>query len=327
MFYLSILSFFSIGAYLSHRNTDNTVVSIWLNRYILCIALPAVIFNTIPYVDVSSSAYFALFAPWLGFLATGIFMFVVGRWFDWPLSITIVAIILGGLGNTAFLGLSIVSSVFGSEALLAAIIYDQLGSFIILSVLAIPLIAIAQELGRNDVSGSKAKFFNVSQLTLVVWRIISFPPFVSLLLAFSIPVFWPVEGWSNSVIGAIFVDSCTFLAKSLMPIAMVLVGLSFRWRIESDMRLPLIFILLCKLVLPPLTLLILVHLLNGELFSIDTDYRNAMVFQSAMPPMVTPAILLIAANVAPRFVSTVLTIGTLVSAVTLPVVYKLIIFI
>lgn len=266
-----------------------------LNAYIIRVALPALIIGTIPDLQFSYDALFSVLMPWMLVGLSFLLIYPLASAMSWSQEIKIATVLLLGLGNTAFIGLPLIKAFLGDESLSIAIIYDQIGSFLVLSIVATSVIAMHG--GQGDAPLSRN----------VIKKILSFPPFISLLVALCIPS-------TDSLDGLIVVTE--FLGATILPLAMLMVGLQFSMRIQREFKMPMLVVMIGKMIVSPL----LVWLL-GALIGIDWKILQASIMQAAMPPMITPAILLIGAGIAPRYVATALGFSTLAACLTLPVFF------
>lgn len=267
------------------------------NRLVISIIMPIVIISTIPDLEVSIQSSFVILMPWLGFFSLVPLSIFIARKFHFQKKELVALLLLSSLGNTAFLGIGMVQSTFGEDAVPSAVLYDQLGSFLIVATVVSLLVAIYADRG-SDVKHPSAKS--------ILLKILSFPPFVSLIIALFIP--------STKIYGETLNSLFDWVALSLVPLALFIIGLQIQLKIESRYRIPLAYLLSVKLIFLPLFIL-LVSLLVG----VQKPEFSAIVFQSAMPPMVTPAIMLIDAKIAPKLVASALGVGTVLSFISLPI--------
>ena len=121
-------------------------------------------------------------------------------------------------------------------------------------------------------------------------------------------------------------DALILFGKSLMPLALIVIGLQFQPQLLEDHKRPLLAAVSLKMMVAPLLALGLFALLsaNGIAYSADNPVRLATIFEAAMPSMITPGILAIQAGLAPRFCATVLGYSTLFSFAWLPLIAYLI---
>ena len=190
------------------------------------------------------------------------------------------------------MGLPMVSALFGQETLAYAIIYDQLGNFLGVSLVA--AITIAAFDPQQPQPDKRA----------IVLNVFHFPPFLTLLAGLLLPVeavvnvlHWPLA----------------LLAQLIIPLTMLSIGLQFRFRPDREHRRAVLYIIAVKMALLPLMVW-----LFGLLVRADAVAVTAAAFQAAMPPMVTAAVLLMANRMATGLVVAALGMGTLLSFVSLP---------
>jgi predicted permease len=273
----------------------------WVNTFIIYLALPAIILLKVPLLEFSRAVMLPAGFPWLWMLVSIGMVLWLCRSFAWPRQIEGALLLLVTLGNSSFLGYSLVLAVFGDGALGYAIFYDQLGTFLVLNTFGLTVIALYAPSRDGGVA--------VSPL-MVVKRILTFPPFTALLVAVLIPVHWHTLAIASVM---------EVLAKLLMPAALFVLGLQFQPRLLPEHKAPLAVAIFLKLIIAPLAAWLYVGAVG-----ISGDARIAAIFLTAMPCMVTPGLLAIHAGIAPRFVATLLGYSTVASFVTLPIVAYLI---
>ncbi len=261
-----------------------------LNSFIIHISLPAL---TLLYVhDLKLGAHVGLMAAmgWLIFAMSAGFFWLLGRWLNWPRSTVGALILTCGLGNTSYLGLPMIEAYYGHQGLASGIIVDQLGSFLVLSTLGITFAGLYSS-GRPT----------VSEMAL---RVLRFPPFIALLIALLLlPLAYPE--WMNVVLKR--------MGDTLAPLALLSVGFQLRLGHLAGNGVKLAIGLGFKLVLAPLVLFILyVPLLGAHGQAIQIT-----LFESAMPPMITAAILATEHDLDPPFATLMVAVGLVFSFATL----------
>ena len=118
----------------------------------------------------------------------------------------------------------------GAGALRYAVVYDQLGTFVILATWGLAVIAVFGGGERPTVAG-------------VARRIVSFPPFIALVVALAV---FPAEP------PAAVTEALRMLTSALLPLVVLALGMQLRLRLPREHLLPLAIGLLAKLVLMPL---------------------------------------------------------------------------
>ena len=195
------------------------------------------------------------------------------------------------LGNTSYIGYSLIPVLVGAGALRYAVVYDQLGSFLILTTWGLFVISLYG-------GGERLR------LQTILRRVLLFPPFIALVLALSVV---------PSTLAPMFDQGLHLLADALLPIVVLALGMQLRLRLPRHHVLPLCFGLLAKLILMPLVALGLAHL-----FGLSEEMLLVAVYLTAMPPMVTSGALLSMAGLAPELAAALIGYGIVISMLTLP---------
>ena len=269
-----------------------------LNLYVIYIALPALILVQVPRLVFSQAVIVPVIMPWLVVLLSGSMVWGMCRLLRWSREITGALLLMVPLGNTAFLGIPMVELFFGTGGISYAILYDQFGSFLALATYGTFILAVYG--GSSMPSAGQ-----------IVKKIIVFPPFIALLLALSFKSF-TYPAW--------LLDFLRMTASSLVPVVMVAIGFQLHLRMVSADRLPLLFGLAARLLVMPVLFIILCGIagLTGEAVQVS-------LFETATPPMVAAGALASIAGLRPRLTSALVGYGILVSFITLPLLYRLII--
>jgi len=292
---LLLLGFFALGFSLRGRMAEprRASTALLLNRYVVYVALPALILVYLPGVDPNGALALPVLSAWGIFGLSALFVLLVARWVGWSRSITGALLFTVPFGNTSFLGIPFTLTYYGKAGLPYTLIYDQLGSFLILSTVGIFLLSLY--------SGSRFR------LGTTLLRMLRFPAFIALFLALFL---------GESGLPGPLRTLCAALASTLSPAAMIAVGLQLRLRFPREERLPFLFALGTKLFLAPLLLLGLFALLD-----IGGLAAKVTVFEAAMAPMVSSSTLAILAGLEAGFVASVLGYGILLSFLSVPVVW------
>ena len=270
------------------RMPDNAPAA--LNSFIIHVSFPALALLYIHDLKLSGDVLLVALMAWLVFGLSAGFFWLIGRWLSLPRATVGALIVVGGLGNTSFFGLPMVEAYYGSEALATAIIADQLGSFFALSILGITVAGI-----YSSGHPSTGEIFK---------RIVQFPPFIALLIAL---LLIPVE----------YADWFTVLLKrlgdTLAPLALLSVGLQLRLGHLAGNGRNLAIGLLFKLVLAPLV----IFLLYVPLLGASGQAIQVTLFEAAMPPMITAAIVATEHDLDPPLANLMVAVGLVVSFFTL----------
>jgi malate permease and related proteins len=276
------------------RMPDNSPAT--LNSFIIHVSLPALTLLYIHGVKFSSTVFLIALMAWLVFGFSALFFYYVGRWLALPRATVGTLILLGGLGNTSFFGLPMVEAFYGQTGITTAIVADLLGSFFVLSILGI------------SVAGIYAA--ERPSAALIVKRIVVFPPFIALLLALLlIPTNYP--DWLTALLQR--------LGDTLAPLALLSVGLQLRLGDFASVRRNVLLGLSFKLLLAPLA----IYLLYVQLLGARGEAMQVTIFEAAMPPMITAAIIAAEHHLDAKLANLMVAIGLLISFVSLTIWYWL----
>ena len=262
-----------------------------LNLLVLYVCLPAAILVNVPKLRFEASLIGLVVLPWLVAGVAWVSVQLLSRRLRFRRDETTVLVLLAMLGNTSYVGFPMVEALLGPQALPWAVVYDQFGTFLLLSTVG--MVVLAQGSGGSRPS-----------LRAIALRILRFPPTWALVLGLTVmpehPPTWIAQALQR-------------LADVLVMLVMLAVGLGIQLRLPRDEIAPLATGLALKLVLLPLVSLPLAWLLG---------LRDGMlavgVLETAMPPMVTAAALAISHNLAPRLAAAIVGYGIVLSLVTLP---------
>jgi predicted permease len=193
------------------------------------------------------------------------------------------------LGNTSFLGFPLCGGLLGESSIPFAAVYDQLGSFLLLSTVA--PVALAKATGGSSAATPR----------VLARRVLLFPPFLALLIAL-LPLRHP------AVLEPVLVAA----AAPLVPLAMFAVGLKLRFSPPRPGRVFALGLGLKLLVFPCIAWGLARALgAQGLVFKVA-------VLETAMPTMITAGALMMAYGVAGELAAAFVSWGLLLSLVTVP---------
>ncbi len=270
------------------RMPDNAPAT--LNSFIIHVSLPALTLLYIHELELSGDVLLTGLMAWLVFGLSAGFFWLMGRWLNLSRATTGALILVGGLGNTSFFGLPMVEAFYGKEGLTTAIIADQLGSFFALSVLGITVAGIYST-GRPTAAE-------------IIKRIALFPPFISLCIAL---LLIPIEyaEWFSVLLKR--------LGDTLAPLALLSVGMQLRLGHVAEHKRNLALGLGFKLILAPLA----IYLLYVQLLGAHGLNMQVTLFEAAMPPMITAAIVASEHDLDPPLANLMVAVGLILSFFTL----------
>jgi len=253
-----------------------------LGGWVINVALPAAAINSVHNVDLRPDWWLAAATPWIGVALAIAVIVPVCRALGWSRQRAGALLLLGGWGNTAFVGLPMIVAFAGAQWLGLGIVIDLFGSYLALSTVGIAIATIAGS-GRLE-WGAIAR------------RIATFPPTIALIIALATDHLTRPELITN------IVDS---LAHTLTPIALTAVGYALRLDRFGGRVGALAVGLGYRLFVAPLAFVLLYLALDS---SGDPVAKVAML-EMAMPPMLGASIIAIDHDLEPDLVALLIGIG------------------
>ncbi|GFO66113.1 AEC family transporter [Geomonas paludis] len=267
-----------------------------LNMFALYVSLPALILLKVPQIVFSREIVTAAMVPWGMLLLSIASVLAAGRFWRWDRATLGVLLLVVPLGNTSFLGVPMVQAFFGAAGLPYLIIYDQLGTLLIMVSYGSFILAVYGKDGSVN-------------LAAMVRKMLFFPPTIALLVALCARS-WPYPQKLAQVLQNI--------ALTLVPVVMTAIGMQMRLRLPRRVLGPLAFGLAVKLLAAPLTALLICRVAGLTGMVVDVA-----ILEAAMPPMVTAGALAVAAGMEADLAVAMIGIGIILSFGTLPATYWL----
>ncbi len=131
--FIVTITFLLIGIILKRLSDFPTETGTVLNLFVIYISLPALVLLKIPELTFSKHLLVPGLMPWGVLIFSCALILILSRFLNWNRSTTGCLLLLIPLGNTSFLGIPMVQSFFGDQAIPYALLYDQLGSFLALA--------------------------------------------------------------------------------------------------------------------------------------------------------------------------------------------------
>ncbi len=262
-----------------------------LNLFVLYVCLPASVLRYASKLELGFEVVGIALVPWAILGASIAAVSLAARLFAMDDGRRAVLLLCVPLGNTSFLGYPLTRALLGDAAVPSAVIYDQFGSFLVLATWGLWVLARYGGGERPTIRG-------------IARRLVRFPPLLALLVALTV---MPAEP------PALVAGALARVSDALLPVAGFAVGLTLELRLPRDEFAALAVGLLLKLLLLPVLALGLVIAL--QLPAVQAD---AVVLESAMPPMITAGALAISARLAPRLAAALVGYGTIISLASVP---------
>lgn len=284
-----VLVMLALGKLYSHTTLLPANTPDVINRLVIWLFLPALVLKATAGLQMRADLIVLVLTPWLLAGVTLLAVWSLARLAGWPRPVVGCLLLCVALGNTAFLGYPMVEAVLGHDALRYAVVFDQLGSFLLLSSFGLVVVAVCG-------GGSRPT------LLTVVRKVVTFPAFGALvigLLPISRPA--PVEQLIQT------------LAGLLVPMAMFAVGFQLKLVPSRGYALPTLAGLALKLLVMPALAYGIARVAGA-----DPQIVQVNTMQSAMPAMITAGALAIDARLAPELAAALVGYGILISLLWLP---------
>ena len=262
-----------------------------LNKLVINVAMPCLIFSSLYGADLSNITILAVM-PMISIIVgafSGLIVFIILKKKKFPEKKLWGAVVPVVLGNTAFLGFQMVLGVFGQAGLLRAIFYDM-GTLIMFLSLSIILIA--------NFGGDVKDVFK---------KILGFPVLWGFILGITFNLL-------NIPIGDIPTSILGYLAAIAIPVIMISLGLSLQFKgLKNNLKIAGLDVVV-KLMIAPLIALIVVILLGLS----NMEFTIAVV-EAGMPSGMLTMVLAVTYKLDFNIAADCSVVTTIFSLITLPI--------
>lgn len=286
-----------IGYVISRLNIFSKDAPTILNQFVIYISLPAMILLQVPKLSFSMDMVIPIVTAWSVMIISAILILLLSKIFSFSREITGCLMLVSILTNSSFLGIPILNAYMGEAALPYVLVYDQLGTFIALATYGTFIASY---------------YSNKTQLTfkIMTLKVLTFPPFLSLIASLFL---MGVE--FNPIISKVL----NSFASTIVPIALVAVGLQLKLKLPKEDLKPFSVALSVKLIVAPI---IAIGVCN--LFNWNNQASIVSIMEAGMAPMITAGAIASMAGLAPRLSSAIVGYGILISFLTTGVLFKVI---
>ena len=295
--FLYLFSLLLLGVVLQSLKTLPSNTALALNKFIIYIPLPAMIFLQIPKLTFSLEMAIPIMVAWSVMISSALIIFFLSKTFSFSKEVTGALLLVGVLTNSSFLGIPIINNLYGEGALPYVMVYDQLGTFIAFSTYGTFIVAYYSSHTKMNI-------------LLVGYKIITFPPFILLFVALVIPVEFISEEIETFL---------SLLASTIVPLALIAVGLQLQLKLSKEDILPFSTALVVKLFIAPIIAILLCNI-----FSWENLAGKVSILEAAMAPMITAGAMASMAGLAPRLSAAIVGYGVVISFFTIYFFYLII---
>ena len=284
---LTFAAIVGIGAVLRATRLLSSADARPLNTVIIYVGLPAFIFEAVHGAEVGPAVWRIVGVAWAVFAATLLLAFLAEKVLRLPRDRAGGFLIAASLGNTGYIGYPLTAALLGAAAVPEAVFSDVFGTVFALVLVGLPIAARFGNRGRDVPNPLR--------------ELATFPAVIALAAALLLrPVAVPA-GVSNGL---------ALLASLVAPLIMLSVGLSLRPRSIAHGAVALGVLAAIKLVAAPLVALgvgsavlaepglrvavlqasvpsMMLTLVVGERFGLDTDFIAAAIFVTTIASAIT----------------------------------------
>lgn len=266
--------------------------TLWINRYLLNLVLPALALLHIPQIKPGLDLLVPISAAWFTFFMSWVIFGLMGRILHWNKGTTGCLVIVSGLANTSFLGFPVLEALYGKQSLSVALLMDQGGSFLLVSSLAIIVGSIYSHKEGN--------------LSAIPLKILSFPPFLFLLGT----IIMSILGWKTPEILLPFLSA---IGKTMAPMALLALGVKFS--LDSGALASRFYWMSIgyRLILAPA----MVWLIYRNFLPENELTFKITVLESGMAPMITGSIVAIQYGLQPKLATLLASLGIPISLISI----------
>ncbi|WP_457642825.1 AEC family transporter [Persephonella sp.] len=289
----SVVLFFSLGYLARKWGVFRTDASDVLIKFIIYFAFPALVVYNIYHLQLKPSFLLVLASGWAVIIFSIAVSFLVSRAMKLNRKTTASFVMMASFGNTSFLGFPFQMALLGEEGLRYAVVFDQLSSFLPVSLLSPFILAY----------GSEKKGISVD-----IKKVITFPPFVAVITAFFL---------KQVHIPDFVLSSLKTLGMTVIPLALFSVGMNLQFSKVKERFGHISAVIFIKMVFVPLMFLGTFFLLGIQM---NIQWKSALI-EIAMPPMVLASIFVIGAGLDRDLAVSSVGIGIIISFITVPLLF------
>jgi predicted permease len=263
-----------------------------LNTIIVYISLPALTLLNLHQISFTNDFALSAAVPWVLFVVGCLTFFLVGRLLKLSNQTVGALSLVGGLGNTSFVGVPMVEALQGKGGIPYALVIDQAGTYMVLSTLGMLVVSLYCS--------------TASSPSQILKKIYTFPPFIAMCLAFLVmDMSYPI--W--------LVATLKRLGEMLAPLALLSVGMQIRLGDLVDNKRALAVGLTFKLLMCPAMVLMGFWLLQIEVNKLSS---HVILLESAMGPAIGAGIVASQNSLNPALTSLMIGVGVPLCLITVP---------
>jgi predicted permease len=251
-----------------------------LTQYVIIVSLPALTLATIGTMDLRHAHFDIAVIAWAVMGVGAALSYGVGKFAGFKAGKLRAFMLVTTFPNTGFLGYPFAFSLFGATGLSYAVIYDQMGMFLMFVSLGFLIAGGKESLHRS----------------------LRFPPLVALVAALAL-------NWAGFAPTGTLASILKGIGWTTLPLTIFIIGLRVRLSALRDIR-PVAWCLLLRMVIVPAVLFIVLHFLGKT----GLPYHVTLM-ETAMPPALTNSILALQYRLDDDLAVACISIGTILGMI------------
>lgn len=293
--FVLIFIYISIGFFFKNRKLPIQNLHLKLNRFIILIALPAMILLETPKLQFSANSMIPMYIAWSTMIVSALLVYLASKRYHFTREVTGCLLLVTVLTNSTFVGIPIITAYFGVEALPFIVLYDQLGTSLWLATYATVIAAYY---------GSKGEV----STKVILKKIIKFPP----LIAFVVAILF-----SQYTYPPLLTTALELITLTIVPFALISVGLQLEFKLDTSEIKPFVISLLIKLIISPIIAILICYMFGWQ----DLLIGKVSIMEAGMAAMITAGVIASMNGLAPRLSNAIVAYGIALSMVTSWILY------
>ncbi|MBQ6443147.1 MAG: AEC family transporter [Methanosphaera sp.] len=276
-----------VGLFLKHFNFLDSSDSQVLNKIVVNIALPCLIFINLSKATINPDVMVLPVTAIFLVFTTAVMAYIYSRFRNYSKSTTWTIILASSMMNTAFIGYPVIMGVLGNEGFISSIFYDM--------AMALMFVLYAMIL-VGVFGGNKRQVIRDGLTFMPLWAVL----------------FALIFNFFNIELGYVLETSLGYLSQATIPLIMLSLGLTLDLNSVKSNISDTAFILFTRLLFAPILILIIYKALD-----IQSLIYNVAVLDSAMPIAMNCLVLSINYDLDNELMASAIFLSTILCVVTL----------
>ena len=296
--FVLIFIYISIGFFFKHRKLPIQNLHLKLNRFIILIALPAMILLETPKLQFSANSMIPMYIAWITMILSAGLVLLASKRYNFTREVTGCLMLVTVLTNSTFVGIPIITAYFGVEALPYIVLYDQLGTSFWLATYATVIAAYYGS--KGEVSAKE-----------ITKKILKFPPLIAFIVAIA---------FNQYTYPDLLTTTLELITLTIVPLALISVGLQLEFKLDTSEIKPFTISLLIKLIISPFIAIVVCYIFGWS----DLLIGKVSIMEAGMAAMITAGVIASMNGLAPKLSNAIVAYGIALSMLSSWVLYLII---